>query len=118
MIRENTENGSVNVSANVYTDIAGTAAINCMSVKGMVARSVSDGVYHLLRRESMGKGVKVEFHEDNTISIDLHVMVGNGVNLTAVGNAIIEEVRYMVHNCTGTEVRAVNVYIDSISIDK
>ncbi|MBQ3529857.1 MAG: Asp23/Gls24 family envelope stress response protein [Oscillospiraceae bacterium] len=117
-MRENTENGSVNVSANVYTDIAGTAAINCMSVKGMVARSVSDGVYHLLRRESMGKGVKVEFHEDNTISIDLHVMVGNGVNLTAVGNAIIEEVRYMVHNCTGTEVRAVNVYIDSISIDK
>ena len=118
MIRQDTENGSVNVSANVYTDIAGTAAINCMSVKGMVARSVSDGVYHLLRRESMGKGVKVEFHEDNTISIDLHVRVGNGVNLTAVGNAIIEEVRYMVHSCTGTEVRAVNVFIDSISIDK
>ena len=118
MIRQDTENGSVNVSANVYSDIAGTAAINCMSVKGMVARSVSDGVYHLLRRESMSKGVKVECHEDNTISIDLHVMVGNGVNLTAVGNAIIEEVRYMVHNCTGTDVRAVNVYIDSISIDK
>ena len=118
MIRQDTDNGSVNVSANVYTDIAGTAAVNCMSVKGMVARSVSDGVYHLLRKESMGKGVKVDFHEDNTISIDLHVMVGNGVNLTAVGNAIIEEVRYMVHNCTGTEVRAVTVYIDSISMDK
>ncbi len=117
MIRQNTDNGSVNVSTNVYTDIAGTAAINCMSVKGMVARSVSDGVYHLLRRESMGKGVKVEFHDDDTISIDLHVMVGNGVNLTAVGNAIIKEVRYMVHNCTGTEVRAVNVYIDSITIE-
>ena len=116
MIRKENENGSVVVSTGVYTDIAGTAAVNCLSVKGMVARSVSDGVYHLLRRESMGKGVKVEFHEDNTISIDLHVMVGNGVNLTAVGNAIIEEVRYMVHNCTGTEVRAVNVYIDSITI--
>ena len=82
----------------------------------MVARSVSDGVYHLLRKESMGKGVKVEFHEDNTISIDLHIMVGDGVNLNAVGNAIIEEVRYMVTQCTGTEVRAVNVYIDSITI--
>ena len=115
MIRHETDNGSVTVSTSVYTDIAGTAAINCLSVKGMVARSVSDGVYHLLRKESMGKGVKVEFHEDNTISIDLHVMVGNGVNLNAVGKAIIDEVRYMVTNCTGTEVRAVNVYIDSIS---
>ncbi len=116
MIRQNTESGSVNVSANVYTDIAGTAAINCMSVKGMVARSVSDGLYHLLRRESMGKGVKVMFHEDCSISIDLHVMVGDGVNLNAVARAIIDEVRYMVTKCTGTKVRAVHVYIDSITI--
>ena len=116
MISHNNENGSVNVSASVYTDIAGTAASNCFGVKGMAARSVKDGVYHLLRKESVAKGVKVEFHEDNTISIDLHVMVGDGVNLNAVANAIIEEVRYMVQNCTGTEVRAVNVYIDSISI--
>ena len=117
MIRNVNENGSVNVSTSVYTEIAGTAAINCLSVKGMVARSVSDGLYHLLRKESLGKGVKVEFHEDNTITIDLHVMVGNGVNLNAVGNAIIDEVRYMVQKCTGTEVRAVNVYIDSMMID-
>jgi len=117
MIRNSNENGSVNVSTSVYTDIAGTAALNCLSVKGMVARSVTDGLYHLLRKESVGKGVKVEFHEDNTITIDLHIMVGNGVNLNAVGNAIIDEVRYMVQTCTGTEVRAVNVYIDSMMID-
>ena len=117
MIRNSNENGSVNVSTSVYTDIAGTAALNCLSVKGMVARSVTDGLYHLLRKESEGKGVKVEFHEDNTITIDLHIMVGNGVNLNAVGNSIIDEVRYMVQTCTGTEVRAVNVYIDSIMID-
>ena len=117
MIRNNNENGSVNVSTSVYTDIAGTAAINCLSVKGMVARSVTDGLYHLLRKESLGKGVKVQFHEDDTITIDLHIMVGNGVNLNAVGNSIIDEVRYMVHKCTGTQVRAVNVYIDAMMID-
>ena len=116
MIRHANENGSVNVSTSVYTDIAGTAAVNCMGVKGMVARSVKDGVYHLLRKESLGKGVRVEFHQDDTISIDLHVMVGDGVNLKTIGKEIIDEVRYMVTQCTGTEVRAVNVYIDSISI--
>ena len=117
MIRHDNETGAVTVSTNVYTDIAGTAAINCLSVKGMVARSVSDGLYHLLRKESLGKGVKIQFHEDDTITIDLHVMVGNGVNLNAVGNAIIDEVRYMVESCTGTKVRDVNVYIDSMMID-
>ena len=117
MIRIVHENGSVNVSTSVYTDIAGTAAINCLSVKGMVARSVKDGLYHLLRKESVGKGVKIQFNEDGTITIDLHVMVGNGVNLNAVGNAIIDEVRYMVETCTGTKVQDVNVYIDSMMID-
>ena len=116
MIRNVNENGSVNVSTSVYTDIAGTAALNCLSVKGMVARSVTDGLYQLLRKESLGKGVKVEFHEDNTITIDLHIMVDHGVNLQAVGESIISEVRYVVTKCTGTDVRAVNVYIDSMMI--
>ena len=116
MIRHETENGSVNVNANVYTEIVGTAATNCFGVKGMAARSVKDGVYHLLRKESVSKGVHVEFHEDNTISIDLHIIVDNGVNLNAAGASIISEVRYVVTKCTGTEVRAVNVYIDSMLI--
>ena len=47
MIRHENENGSINVSTNVYTDIVGTAAANCFGVKGMAARSVTDGVYHL-----------------------------------------------------------------------
>jgi len=114
MIQHNNENGSVIVSTSVYTDIAGTAASNCFGVKGMAARSVTDGVYHLLRKESMSKGVRVEFHEDDSISIDLHIMVDSGVNLNAVASSIISEVRYVVTKSTGTQVRAVNVYIDSI----
>ncbi|MBQ8910504.1 MAG: Asp23/Gls24 family envelope stress response protein [Oscillospiraceae bacterium] len=115
MSHEN-ENGKVCVSTNVFTDIAGTAASNCFGVKGMAARSVKDGVYHLLRKESASKGVKVTFHEDNTISIDLHIMVDHGVNLNAVGSSVISEVRYVVTNTTGTQVRDVNVYIDSVVI--
>ena len=114
MIRQNNENGSINVSNAVYTDIAGTVATNCFGVKGMAARSVKDGVYHLLRKESMSKGVNVTIHEDETISIDLHIIVDNGVNLSAVGASIISEVRYVVSKSTGTEVKEVNVYIDSM----
>jgi len=117
MIRKTNNNGSIAVSTSVYTEIAGTAASNCFGVKGMAARSVTDGVYHLLRKESMAKGVRVVFHEDETISIDLHIMVDNGVNLNAVGEAIISRVRYEVAKYTGSQVRAVNVYIDSMMID-
>ena len=117
MIQHNNENGTVNVSTGVYTDIAGTVASNCFGVKGMAARSVKDGVYHLLRKESVSKGVSVTLNEDNTISIDLHIIVDNGVNLNSVGESIISRVRYEVSKYTGTQVRDVNVYIDSMIID-
>ena len=116
MIRHKNENGSVNVSTSVYTDIAGTVASNCFGVKGMAARSVKDGVYHLLRKESMSKGVNVTLHEDESISIDLHIIVLSGVNLPTLASSIISRVRYEVSKYTGTEVREVNVFVDSMMI--
>ena len=114
MIRQKNDNGSLAVSTSVYTDIVGTAAANCFGVKGMAARSLKDGLFHLLRKESAGKGVHVEFHEDDSISIDLHIIVDQGVNLNAVGEAIMSEVRYVVESTTGTQVRDVRVHIDSM----
>ena len=117
MIQTQTEKGGITVSSAVFTNIVGMAASNCFGVKGMAVRSMTDGLVHLLRKEAMGKGVLVTFHEDESVSIDLHIMVDHGVNLAAVGEAIISEVRYVVHKQTGTEVKSVNVYVDSITTD-
>ena len=117
MIRRENEFGSIAVSNSVYTKIAGNAATNCFGVKGMAVRSMTDGLVHLLRKEAMGKGVKVTFNADNSISIDLHIMVDKNVNLSAIASSIIGEVRYFVTKSTGTEVRAVNVFVDSMSVD-
>ena len=116
MIRQSNDNGTIRVATNVYTEIAGTAATNCFGVKGMAARSVKDGVYRLLRKESISKGVEVQLHEDDSVTIDLHIIVDSGVNLQAVANSIISEVRYVVTKSTGSEVRAVNVHVDSMMI--
>ena len=116
MIRLKTEEGTIAVDNAVYTNIAGYAATNCFGVKGMAVRSKTDGLVHLLRRESMAKGVKVRFNEDDTVSIELHIIVDNGVNLTAVSRSIMSEVRYMVERITGTKVKSVDVCVDSMVI--
>ena len=115
MIRLKTEEGTIAVDNAVYTNIAGYAATNCFGVKGMAVRA--DGLVHLLRKEAMGKGVRVTFQDDNSIAIDLHIMVDKGVNIRAISASIIKEVRYFVTKSTGTEVSAVNVFVDSITID-
>ncbi len=117
MIRKQTELGEIKVGSNVYTSIAGNAATKCFGVKGMAIRSVSDGLVHLLRRESMAKGVLVRTNEDGSISIELHIVIDQGVNIPALGASIISEVRYIVSKQTETEVRDVDVVVDSIVID-
>ena len=108
--------GEIRVSNEVFTAITGSAATNCFGVKGMAVRSKTDGLVHLLRRESMSKGVKITYNEDNTVSIELHIVVDNGVNLMAVSRAIQSEVKYNVNRLTGVEVRSVDVCVDSMVI--
>ena len=117
MIKLQTTKGEISISDAVFTNITGNAATNCFGVKGMAVRSMTDGLVHLLRREAMSKGVKVAFCEDGSIVIDLHIMVNRGVNLAAIGASIISEVKYNVQKSTGTTVKAVNVYVDSITAD-
>ena len=111
-----TEKGAITIGSDVFTNITGAAATNCFGVKGMAVRSKTDGLVHLLRRESMAKGVKERFNEDDTVSIELHIIVDNGVNLTAVSRSIMSEVRYMVERITGTKVKSVDVCVDSMVI--
>ena len=109
-----TEKGMIGISSDVFTNITGAAATNCYGVKGMAIRSTTDGLVHLLRRESMAKGVKVKLNEDDTISLELHIIVENGVNLMAVCRSIMSEVRYVVSKTTGVEVASVDVCVDSM----
>ena len=111
-----TEKGLVTISGDVFTNITGAAATNCYGVKGMAVRSKTDGLVHLLKRESMAKGVKVYYNEDGTVSIELHIIVENGVNLPAVCRSIMSEVRYVVTKNTGVNVKAVDVCVDSMTL--
>lgn len=111
-----TGKGLVTISSDVFSNITGAAATNCYGVKGMAVRSTTDGLVHLLRRESMSKGVKVTYHDDGTVSLELHIIVDNGVNLKAVSRSIMSEVRYNVSRYTGVTVRTVDVFIDSMVI--
>ena len=116
MVRLHNERGYINISSAVFTILTGHAANNCFGVKGMTVRSVTDGLVHLLRLESMGKGVLVTFNNDNTISIELHIAVDQGVNIPVICESITDRVRYEVTKGTGIEVRRVDIFVDSMML--
>ena len=117
MVRKASEKGVINISNDVFMNIVGEAASSCFGVKGMAGRSKESGVWQLLRRDSMSKGVDVRFEEDNSLIVDLHIMVDHGVNLSALSESIIAEVGYKVTATTGVPVSQVNIFIDSMNMD-
>lgn len=117
MVKFNTEKGLVQISGDVFTTLTGAAATVCFGVRGMALRSMSDGLVHLLKREVMGKGVHITYAEDNSICIELHIVVKTGLNIPVICKSIIEEVTYMVTRDTGVTVKSVDVFVDSIMPD-
>ena len=116
MIQFKSDQCEISISSAVFSNITGMAATNCFGVKGMAYRSMTDGLVHLLRREAMSKGVSITYNDDNSISIELHIIVENGVNLPAVCRSIMNEVRYVVTKNTGVPVKAVDVCVDSMTL--
>ena len=117
MVKILNDGGSVSISGEVFTNIAGDAASRCFGVKGMVGKTRESGLYQLLRKESMSKGVSVTFHDEGAVSIALHIAVDYGVNISVIAGSIIREVSYKVSEATGVPVKAVDVYVDSILAD-
>ena len=117
MIQLDNEKGSICISTEVITWLAGDAATRCFGVKGMAGRAKENGLVQLLRRESMTKGVTVLPNEDGSITIELHIVVDHGVNIIALARSIIGEVGYKVRQATGVTVNRVDVYVDSMLID-
>jgi len=117
MVTQKAALGEIIITSDVITTLAGAAATTCFGVKGMAKRSMSDGIVHLLKREAMGKGVFVTYHENGSISIELHIIVDYGVNISALTNSMIDEVRYKVEGATGVTVASVDVFVDAMIAD-
>ncbi len=116
MVKIENPNGTITITSDVFTNLAGDAATSCFGVKGMAGRSKEGGPLQLLRRESMSKGVMTHLNDDGTLSLELHIGVDNGVNISAVCRSIIKEVRYKVAKATGVPVKSVDVYVDTVIV--
>ena len=115
MLNINRNSGNISIDNDVFTYFAGEAATSCFGVKGMVACAKEGGPWQLLKRETMSKGVIVKYDdEDDSVSLELHIGVDHGVNLSAVSSSIIKEVKYKLETATGVPVKSVDVFIDTI----
>ena len=112
-----TDLGIVAIENDVIARIAGLSAMECYGVVGMAAKSLRDGLVHLLKIESLSRGVTIETLDSGDLVIGLHIIVEYGTNLVAISNSLKDNVRYKVEESVGMTVRDVNIFIEGVRID-
>ncbi|MBQ8638060.1 MAG: Asp23/Gls24 family envelope stress response protein [Lachnospiraceae bacterium] len=107
--------GDVLINTDVISKYAGSMAVECFGIVGMARISMKDGLVHLLKKDSLTKGVNVVL-EDNKLYIDFHVIVSYGVSILAVYRNLTENVKYHVEELTGIEVAKIDMYVEGVRV--
>lgn len=105
--------GSVRIHNNVISVIAHEAAGR---VPGVVELSgtLVDGIADMIGKKSRDRGIRVAVESEDTIVIELTVVLEFGVNIPEVCWQLQNEVRTAIEDMTGKNVQAVNVSVQSI----
>ena len=114
--RISTDLGIITIDTDVIAMYAGTVAVECFGIVGMAAVNMKDGLVHLLKKESLTRGIQVVISEDNHISIDFHIIVAYGVSISAVTDNLISNVKYRVEEFSGMPVDKINIYIEGVRV--
>ena len=80
-----TDLGIITIDPEVIAKYAGTVAVECFGIVGMAAVNMKDGLVHLLKKESLTRGIKVRISEDNHVSLSFHIIVAYGDQNTEYG---------------------------------
>ncbi|MBB6735846.1 Asp23/Gls24 family envelope stress response protein [Cohnella zeiphila] len=113
-----TENGKIDIADQVVAVIAGSAAVECYGLVGMVSRKqLKDGIADLLGRENMSRGVEVRREGERTY-LDLYVVVSYGVKISEVAHNIQTKVKYVLGDVVGLRVDEVNIYVQGVRVSR
>ena len=106
--------GKTTVSPDVLVTIARMSTLSVPGVSRMAP--VSGGVNRLFRRGG-GDGVRIET-EDNTVFVDLYLMVKQDVNIREVSRNVQKHVARAIHEMVAMEVGHINIHIENIDYEE
>lgn len=113
-LENGTELGNVQIHQSV---IATIARLTAMKIPGVVEMSggLVDGLAGMIGKKSVDRGIRVEF-EENSVTIELHVIMEYGVRIPHVAWKIQTEIRQAVEQMTGKPVKAVQVVVQGVRL--
>ena len=110
-----THMGSIRINDDVIAQYAGTVANECFGIEGMASVNVKEDLVRILKKDNVNRGITVK-NEGGKLVLDFHVIVAYGVNIPAVTENLVNNVRYKVEEYTGLEVVKINIYVEGVRV--
>lgn len=107
------QTGSIRISDDVVSTIAGLAALETTGIAAM-SGGISEGLAKRLSGKNVQKGVTVEVGQVEA-AIDLRVIVHYGSQIQNVCRQLQENVKEAVENMTGLHVVEVNIKVEGVA---
>jgi uncharacterized alkaline shock family protein YloU len=102
--------GRTTIAIDVLTTIA---RLSALSIPGVSRMSPAPGVKGIFRRGQPEDGSIIEV-KDDTVYVDLYVVLKNGVNLREVSRNIQTEVARAITEMVGMQVGQINIHVEDI----
>lgn len=114
MITYETRLGKIDISEAYLSKLIGNEVTSCFGVVGMVPSNSKQVLFKTFSKaEQFDTGIKV-IGNTESISVELHIVVTYGMNISAIAESITEKIKYVVKESTGIEVDKVTVKVDGI----
>jgi len=114
MVRIKTPLGSVVLTSEYFSNLVGNITSSSYGVKGMATRGVFEVIRsHIFGKDFPEKGVRV-YDNNGTLSIDIHIKVVYGVNISTIVENLSDKVKYVVSQATGLNVGTINIFVDEM----
>jgi len=108
--------GTIQISDEVISSIAMSAALEVEGVSGMMNTNVTEYMT-AKNKKTLPRGVRVEKNEDGTATVTLFIMLKYSCNLGETAKKVQNVVYAALEGMTGFTIRAVNIHVGGISFD-
>ena len=107
------ENGSVMISEDVINSIVAHAVGEVEGVVSINSKPAADLADMIGKK--WGKGIRINIAEDNSVAIDVDVIIRYGQSVVAVAGAVQSAVISAVQSMAGVDNVCVNVNVNGIA---
>ena len=114
-VKINNQYGTIEITDEVLENIVGLTTMECYGVVGMASKRATDGLWELLKKENLNKGIKINT-DDSDLFIEIYIIVEYGTKISVIADNIIEKVKYIVDKLTGLNVSKITVNVQGVRV--